>query len=458
MSEYIHNIIAAVATPPGRGGIAVVRVSGDGAADCAQRVFRSRRGRKLSDMAGYTACLGDVVSGERVLDEAVVLVFRAPHSYTGEDVVEIMCHGGEQVAAAVLRAVLDAGAVPASAGEFTRRALLNGRVSLTEAEAIADIIGAAGASGEAAAQSAARGRLWQEATRLKDELLALSGHIAASLDYPEEDVEPLAAAQLDAGLQQISAALGRLLDGYAATMAALRGVPTVIAGSPNVGKSTLLNLLAGCECALVTPVAGTTRDVVQRAVRLGGTTLILSDTAGLRETDDAVEKLGVALARRSLAEAQLVLAVFDSSAVLTEEDRQFIDSLRGRRAVAVINKTDLERRLDSEYIEKHFETVVSISALDSDSAAVLDAAISRALGTDALDPDAAMLANERQHSAAAAAAAAVERALTLLRDGMTPDVVGMEIDAALDAVMQLSGERVSDAVVDEVFSKFCVGK
>ncbi|MEA5050737.1 MAG: tRNA uridine-5-carboxymethylaminomethyl(34) synthesis GTPase MnmE [Oscillospiraceae bacterium] len=453
-----NDVIAAVATPPGAGGIGIIRLSGPGAHAVADSVFRARSGDRLSSIPGYTARLGDIVAPDgAVIDEAVALVYRAPHSYTGEDAAELMCHGGETVCAEVLRAVCDAGARPADRGEFTRRAFLSGRLSLTEAEAVCDLIGAVSKQGERAAAALSHGALRRRTDEIKRGILSVQAHISAYIDFPEEDVEAPDPAQLRRSLEDADAALTALVDSYDTGAHILRGVPTVIVGSPNVGKSTLLNLLAGAEKALVTPVAGTTRDVVEQRVQLGGTALLLADTAGLRDSDDLVERLGIERTLERLEEASLVLAVFDSSRALDADDRRLIARLAGRNAVAVVNKTDLPTALDTAEIGRCFSNVVFISAKDPAALAALDAAVRRALGTDALDPDAPVLANERQRACAARARGAVREALRASRD-TTLDVVFALLSEALGALAELSGENVTEAVLDEVFSRFCVGK
>ncbi len=454
----IFETVAAIATPAGSGGIGIIRISGEEAFGVADKVFFSRSGEKLSSIAGYTARLGDVKNkaGE-IIDEAVALVFRAPRSYTGENVVEIMCHGGEIVCELVLRAVLDSGARLALAGEFTRRAFLNGRISLTEAESVADIINAASKQGELAASALSHGTLYKKTEELKKRIVEMQAHISAYIDFPEEDVDPIDSALLNKGLYEVEGELKKLLDSYETGVNIMRGVPTAIVGSPNVGKSTLLNLLAGSEKALVTPIAGTTRDVVEERVRLGGTTLLLADTAGIRESDDLVEKLGIERALGRLENASLVLAVFDSSRALDADDLALIERLRGKNVVAVINKTDLETKLNASVIESAFPNVVYISAREDAPPDPLSRAVARAVKTDSLDPSVPVLANERQRETTARAYTAVCDAAAAGGDKAL-DAVFAFLSEALSALGELSGENVTERVLDEVFSKFCVGK
>ena len=455
----MEQTIAAIATPPGEGGIAVVRLSGETAYAVAQQVFVPQNtARSLSGAKGYTALFGHFVADGKVRDEVVALCFRAPHSYTGEDVVELSCHGGSVVSEELLRACLAAGAAPAAAGEFTKRAYLNGRISLTQAEAVMDLIEAHSAAAAAAAANAMEGALYRAVHAVQEKLLALAGHIAAYTDFPEEDVPELSPAALLQTLQECAAALQTLTDGYDAGAVLRRGVRTAIVGSPNVGKSTLLNLLAGFEKAIVTPVAGTTRDVVEQEIQLGGVRLLLADTAGLRDTADAVEAEGIRRARMQLERAGLVLAVFDASRAAAPQDLAFAAECAHRPAVAILNKTDLPVLFDASLLRPYFSVVAAVSAKSPEALPQVTAAVEQVLGTAHFDPDAALLANERQLSAANTALAALRQALDAVRQGVTLDAVGVCVDDALRALYALTGEDAAADVVEEVFSKFCVGK
>ena len=453
------STVAAIATPPGKGGIAVVRISGPQAYRVASAVFRPADPKKSLEKAkGYTALFGHFILDGAVADEVVALCFRAPRSYTGEDVVELSCHGGSAVSELLLRACLCAGAQPAGPGEFTKRAFLSGRISLTQAEAVMDLIGATGRQAAAAAAASMEGALYKKIEGVRAKLVALAGHLAAFIDYPEEDVPDLSAKALAATVRECLDAMETLIAGYGTGEVLRRGVRTAIVGSPNVGKSTLMNLLAGFERAIVTPVAGTTRDVVETELSLGGVRLHLADTAGIRQTSDVVEAEGIRRSYAQLERAGLVLAVFDASRKTQPEDEDLARRCAGRPALAILNKSDLAKNFDETRIAPYFFKIISISAKDADFLPVVENAVSEILGTAHADPDALLLANERQLAAAQRAAAALRDALRAVQDGMTLDAAGVCIDDALEALYALTGEHAGDDVIDNIFANFCVGK
>ena len=454
----MEKTISAISTANGAGGIGVIRISGEKAIETADKVFKSVSGKKLCELKGYTAAYGRIFDGDDEIDEAVALVFRAPHSYTGEDVVELSCHGGMYVTKRVLRAVLDSGASPAAAGEFTKRAFLNGKTGLTEAEAVMDIISARGAQSARAALSCMEGRLRKRIDSVRDRLVNTAAHLSAWADYPEEDIPEVNTDNLGNTLGECRTELNALLEGYDKGRIMREGVDTVIAGRPNVGKSTIMNLLSGCERSIVTNIPGTTRDVIEETVMLGEIPLRLSDTAGIRSTDDPVEMLGVERARDRIKKAGLVLAVFDSSRPLSDDDRELIDLLADAPALAVINKTDLPPLLDTDYIRSRLSRCVFISALEGDGADELERQVSEIVGASELDASQGILATERQRSCAENALRSVSEAEQALAMGITLDAVTAIIEEAIDHLLELTGERVTEAVVDKVFSHFCVGK
>ena len=390
--------IAAISTAQGEGGIGVIRISGDRAIEIADAVFKNINGKKLADMKGYTAAYGSILYENEKLDEAVALVFRAPHSYTGENVVELSCHGGIYITRQVLRAVLEAGAKPAEAGEFTKRAFLNGKLDLTEAEAVMDIISAKSRSAARSALSVKDGALRRKINGVKDDLLSIAAHLSAWADYPEEDIAEVTDEMIFDSCDKAITTLSYLLDTYDMGQAVKQGIDTVIAGRPNVGKSTLMNLLSGYEKSIVTDIPGTTRDVVEDTVLVGNVLLRLSDTAGLRDTDDKVEKIGVDRTKKRLEQCGLLLAVFDNSRELDDDDMQLLETAAQVPTIAIINKTDLENQLDISVIESKVKNIITISAARGEGREAIIEAVEKIAGTDRLNPSEGILSNERQRA------------------------------------------------------------
>ena len=452
------SVIAAIATPLAPAGLGVVRLSGEGCIALADRLFRPANADKtLAELPGYSALYGHVFDADGDIDDCVALLFRAPHSYTGEDVVELSCHGGVYLLQRVLRAVLDAGAEPAGPGEFTKRAFLNGKMDLTGADAVMDLIGAQGDLAARTALAAREGAVFRVLDEVKASLLAVAAQMAAYVDYPDEDIPELQPDALQATLDGADARLSRLLDTFDAGRVLREGVDTVIVGTPNVGKSTLMNRLAGYERSIVTREAGTTRDVVEETVRLGNVTLRLSDTAGIRQADSEAETLGVKRAWDRLRSASLILAVFDGSAALTEDDRAIAEKAARGNAIAVLNKADCPPE-DMSFLRKRFSRVVVLSAKTGAGLTDLTREIENATGIASLQGGESVLSTERQRACARRALDAVQLAKTALRDGLTPDVIAVSVESAIGAIAELTGERASEAVVGEVFARFCVGK
>ncbi len=455
---YEKTTIAAIATAPAAGGISIVRISGEKALSVADKIFKTKKGLLLSNSEGYRAYYGRVYSKGKPVDEAICLIFKGPKSFTGEDTAEIHCHGGIFVSQSVLRAALDAGALAAQAGEFTKRAYLNGRLSLDRAEAVMSLVCAQGDQAAKAALNVLEGALAQKINESVAKLTRLAAGLSAWVDFPDEDIEDTSPQELRAVFIRVLEDLKSLADNYDKGRAVINGVETVIVGRPNVGKSTLMNLLAGYEKSIVTDFAGTTRDIVEETVMLGPLVLHMADTAGLRDTDNPVERIGVERALKKLDRASLILAVFDGSDVLTDDDKMLLEKCAGRPTLALINKTDLPRSLDLEYIRGKVDKLVEISASKGEGLAALEKAALEVLGSDTFDPTATMVANERQRSCILRAIKMLEEALKDLDRGMTFDALALYNDAAIEALLELKGEKVSDAVVDEIFSSFCVGK
>lgn len=462
----MSSTICALATPPGAGGIAVVRVSGPEAYAVVGEIFTPcNPAKRVAEAKGYTAMLGHYHLRGEEMDETIALFFRAPHSYTGEDVIELSVHGGNAMAQGLLEALYLAGAAPAGPGEFTRRALENGRMSLTQAEAVMEIISAEGRQGAALAKSALDGALARRIAGIQAALQTLAAHLTAWIDYPEEDVPEVSQAELIATLSEQRDTLDQLIAGYGAGAVLRRGVDCVLLGRPNVGKSTLLNLLAGFDRAIVTPIAGTTRDVLEQAVMLGdtGIRLNLFDTAGVREVGadgDAIEAEGIRRSWRKLDEAGLVLAVFDAAQPLSDDDLELARRCQGRPAIAVLNKQDLAGETDVPRgtLEPYFKKIVPMCARDAVGLQALTDAVADLLGTAQLDPEAAQLCSARQLAAATRARDALAEAIAARQNGFGLDAAAVCLTDALQALFDLTGENASDATIEEVFETFCVGK
>lgn len=453
----METTVAAVATPSGHGGLGTVRISGQNAFLIADKVFCSASNKKIVETAGYHALFGEVQSDGKTIDEAVVLVFRAPKSYTGENVVEISVHGGDFVVNRVLRAVLDAGAVLAEPGEFTKRAYLNGKMDLAQAEAVMDIISAEGEQALKAGFEAHGGAVTRKCLEIKEKMTFAAATVAAYHDFPDEEPEFSGIDKLDSRLQEIKDDLAKLVSDYDVGRMVRNGINTVIIGPPNAGKSTLMNLLSGYEKSIVTPVAGTTRDVVEETVNLGNVTLKLCDTAGIRETEDTVEKIGVERSRSKMDAADLVLAVFDGSQDLTAEDEVLLDSLNREISLVIFNKSD-KGTPDTVTAETRGLRSVVMSADRGIGLDELQEKIMQLTKTANLDGKAAVYLNERQRNCAKRSLMCIDEAIDCAAQGFTVDAVGVLIDDALSALMEITGERVTVEVANEVFKRFCVGK
>lgn len=454
--------ICAVSTPLAEGGISVIRISGENAAAVAEKIFEPFTCKKVSDMHGYTCAYGRIFNPQngKTVDEGVLTVFRAPKSYTGENVCEISCHGGIFVTKKVLRLCLDNGCELADKGEFTKRAFLNGKLSLTQAEAVMDTISAQGEYALNSANLTREGKLFKNISALSQRLVQILGELAAWVDYPEEDLPEVEEENLRESLENSIKVLDKILSDYDSGMILKSGIETCIAGKPNVGKSTLMNMLLGFDRSIVTDIAGTTRDVIEETARLGELTLKLSDTAGIHETDDKVEKMGVELARKKLENAMLVMAVFDMSMPLDEEDIELLDYVRSlsKKLIIVLNKSDLDSMIKPDELKKYSKNIVTISAKNDIGTDEIKTAVEGLFSVGSYDPDSTIFANERQKACTEKARKNLLLALDSLNMGETLDAVTVMIDYAANSLLELTGEKATEAVVDEVFSKFCVGK
>lgn len=452
------STIAAISTAQGQGGIGVIRVSGEQAFTIVDKIFKSVSGKKNMDIKGYTALFGHIYNNEEVLDEAVVLKYVAPKSFTGENVVEISCHGGMYITKEVLNAVIMAGASLAEPGEFTKRAYLNGKMDLTEAESVMDIISAKSKSAARAALFVKDGALFKKSQQVKQLLLDKAAHLSAWADYPEEDIPEVSEDSIMEAIEESISILEKLLSTYDMGQVVKEGIDTVIAGRPNAGKSTLMNLLVGREKSIVTNIAGTTRDVVEDTVLVGNVMLKLSDTAGIRDTDNEIEKIGVQKTFDKINGAGLVIALFDNNEVLNSEDIDLINKIKDMPCIAVINKIDLEDKVDKKYITDNIENVVYISAKQQDNIDELKNIIEKIAGTENFDPSAGIIANERQRNAIRNAVNSLYEAKESLAMGMTMDAITVSLQETIDYLLELTGEKAGEEIVDSVFHNFCVGK
>lgn len=452
------STIAAISTAQGQGGIGVIRVSGEQAFTIVDKIFKSVSGKKIMEIKGYTALFGHIYNNEEVLDEAVVLKYVAPKSFTGENVVEISCHGGMYITKEVLNAVIMAGASLAEPGEFTKRAYLNGKMDLTEAESVMDIISAKSKSAARAALFVKDGALFKKSQQVKQLLLDKAAHLSAWADYPEEDIPEVSEDSIMEAIEESISILEKLLSTYDMGQVVKEGIDTVIAGRPNAGKSTLMNLLVGREKSIVTNIAGTTRDVVEDTVLVGNVMLKLSDTAGIRDTDNEIEKIGVQKTFDKINGAGLVIALFDNNEELNSEDIDLINKIKDMPCIAVINKIDLEDKVDKKNITDNIENVVYISAKQQDNIDELKNMIEKIAGTEDFDPSAGIIANERQRNAIRNAVNSLYEAKESLAMGMTMDAITVSLQETIDYLLELTGEKAGEEIVDSVFHNFCVGK
>ncbi len=453
------DTIAAIATGSQVSAIGIVRVSGPEALPLMDRVFAPSDGRPMSAHADRKLVYGALSGADgAVLDYCLCTVSRAPHSYTGEDTAELQCHGSPVVLSEALNTLFKAGARQAGPGEFTKRAFLNGRMDLTEAEAVIDVIEAESAAAAANAAGQLAGAVTRRTDAVYDLLTDMAAHFAAALDYPDEDIEPFElegyASRLDGAIE----ALESLCATFERGRVLREGLRVSLIGRPNVGKSSLLNALLGYERAIVTDEPGTTRDTIEEKTVLGGVLLRLTDTAGLREAGGEVERLGVRRALQAAEGSDLVIAVFDGAEPLSERDEETLAvARRARRAVAVVNKSDLHRRLDTARLPDCFEHVVSISARTGRGLDALAAAV-REMFPAPEAPAGEILTNARQADAVGRALVSLRAARDAMREGVTPDAVLTEAEQAQQALGELSGRSVTDDVTDRIFSRFCVGK
>lgn len=449
--------IAAIATGLVRSGIGILRMSGDGCIDLANRVFALYNGQALSSLPDRKLARGTLFDAQgRPIDEAMVFVSHAPHSYTGEDTVEFQCHGSPAVLTAGLSALLQSGFHQAGPGEFTKRAFLNGQMDLTQAEAVIDLIDAETADAAANAAGQVAGVLRKRLDPIYDSLMDICSHFHAVLDYPDEDIAPFRLQAYADTLTSASKKLDALLSSCRRGNFIKNGMQTAILGAPNAGKSSLLNALAGFDRVIVTDIPGTTRDAVEQTVTLGRHLLRLLDTAGIRDTSDTVEHLGVERSFQAAQSCQLAFFVVDGSKPLTPEDEAAMDAaLQAPEAIAILNKQDLPCVIDPS--ELPFSYVIPVSCAKQDGLDLLEQALDMVFDDEA-PCDGSILTNARQADAIAKSRASIEAARSSLRLGMTPDAVLVDVEAAMEALGEATGRVVREDITNRIFERFCVGK
>ena len=452
----MSDIIAAVATGHSACAIGILRLSGPGCIEAAGRVFTPKFGA-LAQLRDRNLTLGYLRDKDgRIIDEVLLTVSHAPNSYTGEDTAEFQCHGSPAVLAAGLEALFALGVRQAGPGEFTKRAFLNGRMDLTQAEAVVDLIDAESADAAANAAGQLGGAMLRRIAPVYDRLTDVMAHFHAVLDYPDEDIDPFTLSAVETDLWQAGSKLRELLATYGRGQVLRRGLRAVILGKPNTGKSSLLNLLAGFDRVIVTDIAGTTRDSVEETVKLGRHLLRLVDTAGIRSTDDQIERMGVERAEAAAAQADLALYVCDGSMPLTEEDFRAQDAaMEAPYAIAILNKQDLPQQVLPSDLP--FEWVIPFCAKTGEGLEQLESALD-CLFDDSVPCDGSILTNARQAGAVARAVEALERALAALKQGLTPDAVLVDVEAALEALGEITGQTMREEITNRIFERFCVGK
>jgi len=457
----ITDTIAAISTPHGRGGIAVIRISGENALEVSDKIFAPLSKKKLSSYESNRAVYGHIYSGGNRIDDGIALIFRAPHSYTGEDTVEISCHGGILISQLVLEAALTNGAVMAGPGEFTRRAFAAGKLSLTQAEAVSGLIDACSREQVLLNAALAGGTLSKKVSELRNEILSLLASVYVYIDFPDEDMTDIPPDELRTRIEGIIKKLSALEDSYQTGRAVSEGILTVIAGQPNTGKSSLLNLLLSRDRAIVTSEAGTTRDVIEENLMLGRVMFRLCDTAGIRETENEAEKIGVGKSEALLNDASLILAVFDGSTDPDSDTLALAERISQNRCpvIAIINKTDLNISEGINKIKDMFDKVVYISCRSENGLDELKELMLSLFDMGDIDyNNEAIIVNSRQLSAVKNAREALIQAVAVLNSSYTQDVAGFDLEQALTELSGLDGQSTAEEIVDAIFHNFCVGK
>lgn len=458
---FIDDTIAAIATAPGEGGIGIIRISGEKSLQVAQSIFKSKSGKMIKDYNARTLIYGKVVDNEKVIDEVLVAYMKGPNSYTAEDVIEINCHGGFISVKKILELILSKGVRLAEAGEFTKRAFLNGRIDLSQAEAIIDVIKSKTDMAHEVAQSQLEGSLAKKIKDLRMNVTEVLAHLEVSIDFAEEDVEEITYQTLEEKALELRNEIKKLYDTAESGKILRDGLKTVIVGKPNVGKSSLLNSILGENRAIVTDIAGTTRDVIEEFVNIKGIPLKIVDTAGIRETEDVVEKIGVEKSRESFSTADLVIMVLDASRKLSEEDMEILESLKNKKTIVLLNKMDLEPQIELEKIEEfvNSEDIIKISALKHQGIEELQDKIEAMVYHGSVKNSSnLMITNSRHKDALFKAYESINDAISAIEQRMPYDFIEVDFKNIWDYLGYINGDTVREDLLDTIFANFCIGK
>ena len=455
----MFDTIAAISTPRGEGGIGIVRLSGDESLGILSKIFKPKSKKDVKDIKSYTINYGHIYDGEELIDEVLVSIMKAPNTYTREDIVEINCHGGYLITQKVLELVLKNGAKIAEPGEFTRRAFLNGRLDLTQAEAVIDLIHGKTDKSISLSLNNLRGDLRDQINHLKKILLDVAAHVNVVLDYPEEGVDEPIPEHLIIELHNVKDTITKLVESYDKGKMIKEEIKTAIVGKPNVGKSSLLNSILREERAIVTSIAGTTRDTIEEIINIKGIPLIMVDTAGIRKTQDEVENIGVQKSKKMLKEADLVLFVLDSSRDFSDEDREIYDSIESEKVIGILNKIDMEKKLDITNLTK-VKKWIEISALENIGIDTLENEIYNFILSENIEDSSEKLiiTNIRHKSALEKTKKSIENIFETIDMGYPMDLIAVDLNDALDSLSEVTGEISSEDLLDHIFSNFCVGK
>ena len=458
---FIDDTIAAIATAPGEGGIGIIRISGPKSLEVAEEIFFSMSGKKISEYPARTLIFGNIKDGDKKIDEVLVAYMKGPNSYTAEDVVEINCHGGFISVKRILELVLSKDVRLAEAGEFTKRAFLNGRIDLSQAEAVIDVINAKTDKAHEVAENQLNGSLSNRIREFRDKVTELLAQVEVAIDYPEEDIEFIAYTTLEEKTRELNKDIKKLYETSESGKIFREGLKTVIVGKPNVGKSSLLNSILGENRAIVTDIPGTTRDVIEEFVNIKGIPLKIVDTAGIRETDDVVEKIGVEKSMASFDTADLIIMVVDSSSELSEEDREILEKVQGKETILLLNKTDLPQVIDEEEVKKYVneENIIKISALHNEGIEdVHDRIEAMVYKGDIKSSSNVIITNSRHKDALYRAMKSAEDAMRAIEDRMPLDFVEVDLKNIWDYLGYINGDTVSEDLLDNIFHNFCIGK